>query len=72
MPMPFGQQGMGQPGGKGSRGRDPRSNEKVAIPKPEQYKAPAEFREEILDAAKQGTVEQYKDAVREYYEEIVK
>ena len=63
---------LGGPGGGGHQGRDPRSNEKVSIPKPEQYRAPAEFREEILDAAKQGTVEQYKEAVRQYYEEIVK
>jgi hypothetical protein len=72
MPMPFAPPSMSGPGGRGHRGRDPRSNQKVAIPKPEQYRAPAEFREEILDAAKQGTVEQYKDAVRQYYEEIVK
>ncbi len=38
----------------------------------EQYKAPAEFREDILKAAKQGTPEAYKEAVRQYYEEIVK
>ena len=72
MPMPFAPPRMNGPGGRGQQGRDPRSNQKVAIPKPEQYKAPAEFREEILDAAKQGTAEQYKEAVRQYYEEIVK
>lgn len=72
MPMPFAPPGMGAPGGRGGRGRDPRSKEKVAIPKPEQYRAPAEFREEILEAAKQGTVQEYKEAVRQYYEEIVK
>ncbi len=70
VPLPFGQpQGSGA---RGQGGRDPRSTEKVAIPKPEEYKAPAEFREDILEAAKQGTVEAYKDAVRQYYEELVK
>ena len=33
---------------------------------------PAEFREDILEAAKQGTAEDYKEAVRRYYEELVK
>lgn len=70
VPLPFGQQPSGGPEGDGN-GHDPRDN-KVEIPKPEQYKAPAEFREDILEAAKQGTVEQYKDAVRRYYEELVK
>ena len=70
VPLPFGQTPSG--GGDGEGGRDPRSTEKVEIPKPEQYKAPAEFREDILEAAKQGTVEEYKDAVRRYYEELVK
>ena len=70
VPLPFGQAPSG--GGEGEGGRDPRNTDKVEIPKPEQYKAPAEFREDILEAAKQGTVEQYKDAVRRYYEELVK
>ncbi|CAN0558693.1 unnamed protein product, partial [Laminaria digitata] len=70
VPLPFGQ---GSGGGQGQEGgRDPRSQEKVEIPKADQYKAPAEFREDIMEAAKQGTVESYKDAVRRYYEELVK
>jgi len=71
VPLPFGQRPSGG-GGREDGGQDPRSHEKVEIPKPEQYKAPAEFREDILEAAKQGTVETYKDAVRRYYEELVK
>lgn len=70
VPLPFGQAPSG--GREGDQGGDRTNNEKVEIPKPEQYKAPAEFREDILEAAKQGTVEQYKDAVRRYYEELVK
>ena len=50
----------------------PQPVRKVEIPKPEQSKAPQEFRQDILDAAKQGTVEEYRDAVRRYYEELVK
>ncbi len=68
VPLPFGQKpGQGQEGGNGRRNQD-----KVAIPQPDQYKAPAEFREDIMEAAKQGTVEAYKDAVQRYYEELVK
>lgn len=70
VPLPFGQSPSG--GGRDHGQGDPRSQEKVEIPKPDQYKAPAEFREDILEAAKQGTVESYKDAVRRYYEELVK
>jgi hypothetical protein len=70
VPLPFGQQASGSDSGE--NGNDPRSFEKVEIPQPDQYKAPAEFREDILEAAKQGTVEQYRDAVRRYYEELVK
>ena len=71
LPLPF---GPGQSGGgdEGGESFDPRSREKVEIPKPEQYKVPAEFREDILKAAKQNTAEAYKEAVRRYYEEIVK
>lgn len=68
VPLPFGQKpGQGKEGGN-----DPRGQDKVAIPQPDQYKAPAEFREDIMEAAKQGTVEAYKDAVQRYYEELVK
>ncbi len=70
VPLPFSPSG-GNPQ-RGGQGRDPRSMDKVEIPKADQYRAPAEFREEILDAAKQGTVESYREAVRRYYEEIVK
>lgn len=70
VPLPFGQAPGGGEGQEG--GHDPRSQDKVEIPKADQYKAPAEFREDIMEAAKQGTVENYKDAVRRYYEELVK
>ncbi len=70
VPLPF-----GQPQSSGEREGNTGNNDplqKVEIPQPDQYKAPAEFREDILEAAKQGTVEQYRDAVRRYYEELVK
>lgn len=72
VPLPFGQ--PQQPSGGGEEGGDGDQFEpqKVEIPKPGQTSAPAEFRQDILDAAKQGTVEDYKEAVRRYYEELVK
>jgi tetratricopeptide (TPR) repeat protein len=71
VPLPFGGAPQGQPNGDEGRGRmNPR--ERVEIPKPDQFRAPAEFREDILDAAKKGTVREYRDAVRRYYEEIIK
>ncbi len=70
VPLPFGPGSDGEPGGE-SDGRR-MNDQKVEIPKPEQFQAPAEFREDILDAAKKGTVDSYRDAVRRYYEEIIK
>jgi uncharacterized protein YukE len=72
VPLPFGFQPPRGSRGEDGQGRDVRSQERVEIPSPEAYEAPAEFREELLEAAKQGTVEQFKDAVRRYYEELVK
>ncbi|MBK8010909.1 MAG: DUF4175 family protein [Deltaproteobacteria bacterium] len=72
VPVPFGQaSGEGSSDGEGGS-RNSTMYDRVQIPQPEQYRAPAEFREDILDAAKQGTVERFKDVVREYYEELVK
>lgn len=71
VPLPFGGSG-GQPRGGEGDGRDLRTAERVEIPQPEEFEAPAEFRQDILEAAKQGTVEQFRDAVRRYYEELVK
>ena len=71
VPLPFGGGGRTPRGGEGD-GRDIRTAERVEIPQPEEFEAPAEFRQDILEAAKQGTVESYRDAVRRYYEELVK
>lgn len=73
VPLPFGEEQEQEGQGRGGmEGDDGLSTPKVEIPKPEQYKAPAEFRQDILEAAKQGTVEDYREAVRRYYEELVK
>ena len=49
------------------------SNEPVKIPGSDQYRAPQEFREDILDAMKKDKApRQYEDQVKRYYEELVK
>jgi len=61
-------------GGRGESGSDGDfdDRQKVAIPGADQYKAPEEFRKDILDAMKQDAPAPFKEHVREYYEEIVK
>ncbi len=61
------------------RARDPQrggsarmQKEKVLLPSEDQYKAPQEFREEILDAMKKFTPQSYERRVMEYYKELVK
>jgi hypothetical protein len=46
--------------------------ESVALPEEDQYKAPKEFREEILNAMKKGTPKVYERMVIEYYKNLVK
>jgi hypothetical protein len=67
-PLPFGMEGMGMESGDG---QDP-SAEKVEIPGAEAWRAPEEFRKDLLDAMKQGTPQRYEGEVKRYYEELVK
>ncbi|MBV6518324.1 MAG: hypothetical protein DCC43_03510 [Candidatus Brocadia sp.] len=63
MPMPFrGQRDEGQFGA---------STEKVEIPSEEAYKVPKEFREDILNALKEGLPEKYQDLNKDYYQRLV-
>lgn len=63
MPVPFrGQRGEGQ---------FDASTEKVEIPSEEAYKVPKEFREDILNALKEGLPEKYKDLNKDYYQRLV-
>jgi hypothetical protein len=58
---------QGQGGGRGL------DDEPVKIPGSEEYKAPEEFREDILEAMKKEKApEAYRDQVKRYYEELVK
>ena len=45
--------------------------ERVRIPGAEENEAPAEFREELLDAMKQKPPEQYREQVKRYYESLI-
>jgi len=46
--------------------------EPVRIPGADEYRAPKEFRQDILDAMKRSAPADYKDLVKRYYEELVK
>ncbi len=61
-------QGLGQKGNDGSRAsRDP-----VRIPEADEYKAPREWRQELMEAMRERAPERFRDEVRRYYEELVK
>jgi DNA repair exonuclease SbcCD ATPase subunit len=68
MPVPFAMQSGGREEGDGL---EP-SPEKVEIPGAEAYKAPEEFRKDLMEAMKQGAPEKYKGEVSRYYQELVK
>jgi hypothetical protein len=46
--------------------------EPVKIPGAEEYRAPKEFRQDLLDAMKRQAPAEYRDQVKKYYEELVK
>jgi hypothetical protein len=54
--------------GAGSRA----DREPVKIPGAEDYRAPKEFRQDILDAAKREAPAEYRDQVKHYYEELIR
>lgn len=45
--------------------------EPVKIPGAEEYRAPKEFRQDILDAAKREPPSEYREQVKHYYEELI-
>lgn len=61
-------QGLGQKPSTGARAsRDP-----VRIPEADEYKAPREWRQELMEAMRERAPEKFRDEVRRYYEELVK
>ena len=70
LPMPLGS--SSRPGTKpGSKGRG-LSQKNVDIPELGSGKGDPRFRKELLNAAKQQAPQRYEDAVRKYYEELIK
>ncbi len=53
-------------------GRGANQNEPVKIPGAEDYQAPREFREDILDAMKRASPERYKQQIEKYFQELVR
>ncbi|MDB4965470.1 MAG: hypothetical protein JWN44_1159 [Myxococcales bacterium] len=54
--------------GQGSR----MDKEPVRIPGADEFRAPKEFRQDLLDAMKRGAPAEYKDQLKRYYEELAK
>jgi len=48
------------------------SQEQVQIPKAKEYEAPAEFRQELLEAMKDRAPEEFQESVKRYYESLVR
>jgi len=62
-----------RPTPSGAEGREV-STERIKIPGADEFRAPREWREQILEAAKEAgkAPEPYRNQVKKYYEEIVK
>ncbi|OGP59427.1 MAG: hypothetical protein A2V67_07395 [Deltaproteobacteria bacterium RBG_13_61_14] len=67
-PMPIG--AAGRRGGEG--GRRGLFNRDFELPSQNAYQVPRAFRQDILDAMKDGSPEEYKDLNRDYYERLVR
>ncbi len=71
MPLPLGTQG--QSGGRrGEGGFEMDPSEDVYIPDADKNRAAPRFRKDLLEAAKQKPPQQYEEAVRKYYEELIR
>jgi len=46
--------------------------EPVRIPGADEFRAPKEFRQDLLDAMKRGAPAEYKEQLKRYYEELAK
>ena len=48
------------------------SHDRAEIPKPEDYKVPAEFRDEVMRAMRENAPSKYRELVERYYQELIK
>jgi len=69
LPLPL---GMGQGGGGQAGTYGQASNQDVEIPQTDRNRAHPHFRQELLEAAKQKAPTRYEEAVRKYYEELIR
>jgi hypothetical protein len=53
-------------------GRYGRNSDRVRIPDPSTYEVPAQFREAIEEALREGLPDSYRESNEDYYEELVK
>ena len=70
LPLPLGMPGGG-PGGRNQGGGQFNPGEEVHIPGVDN-KAQPRYRQELMEAAKQKPPTHYEDAVRRYYEELIR
>ncbi|GAB4299985.1 MAG: hypothetical protein Kow0090_15430 [Myxococcota bacterium] len=69
-PMPIG--GGGMPRGRGNLAGSQGFRERVKIPSPEEFKAPKEYRSELMKGMKLPAPEGYKPQVKQYFEELAR
>ncbi len=70
LPLPLAGSGGGQ--GRNNGGDSGLAQRDVQIPQADKNRASPRFRQELLEAAKQKAPQNYEDAVRKYYEELIK
>ena len=58
-------------GPRSSRRAGAWTRSRCSIPGADEYRAPKEFRQDLLDAMKRGAPAEYKEQVKRYYEELV-
>jgi type VI protein secretion system component VasK len=58
--------------GQGASGNSRAHRDPVRIPGADEYRAPREWRQELLDAMREKAPERFRDEVRRYYEELVR
>ena len=72
LPLPLAMNGASQGGEQEGDGAANSRHEDVQIPNSDKNRAAPQFRKELLEAAKQKAPLRYEDAVRRYYEELIR
>lgn len=72
LPLPLAMQGRGGGGNEDGSGDSGVRDEEVHIPDADKNRAAPQFRKELMEAAKQKAPQRYEDAVRRYYEDLIR